>query len=811
MKRIILILLITLSALNGFAQSDVFENGSLKFRKIASEAGSAYQYPRVDVVGLSAAAKSNSSMALRIPSTVYYGGTTYAVSAIEASAFQNETGIVEVTLESGVKTVLAYAFSGCTKLAKVYLGSSVKKVGNYAFSGCTALKEVSCAMYEPDKTGIVSSAFPSNSSMVLSVPKTNPNAFYAYASHPAFTKFTVISKVVSAYDFVLDKSILVCVTKEADKANTGELTIVGYVYNSQATTPGTLAPGASYQLSDYNYNLVAVSDSACIGNTSLTQVNMREATNLTKIGTAAFGGCSKLTKVLFGPALEEVGDNAFASCAITHPVYLPYGIKKLNGNCFANNKFTYIQIPSTISSIGKGFIKGCSNLQTVVLNSSGYSNTSYSWYFDNIPKSCSMYVPTGCVQQYKDSPWGNQFGVQAGSYDFVFGTQEAGSIYTFSVTSTSPVTFNGKTYDGTVKYVFNNYPTRLSLESFTIMNNIIDDNCGAYKHYLITEIGDSCFVDCRDLKNLDITAAKGLTRIGNYAFYLTSIESMTVPSSVTYIGKMAWVNCHKLKELTLLQQSGTRSWGGQFFGANAEDFVCYVKWTSLNSYMNSAASWSKTYVDTREMKDCFNGYFQMNNSNGCVGFSVNHPVDWSDMNIKAYAVSSYDASTKLAKTTKQNYTPANTGLILTGYENGTIYKLKRPSFTPSAGSNLLVGNAVATTDVYGVNVGYLFSGTDKNFWRPSSTYNLSVGYAYLKLTSAQAGSTSTINVDLFNTGVKGDVDGNGVVDITDANILINIVLGKDQASKYGGRADINGDATIDVSDINAVLNIILGK
>ena len=60
-------------------------------------------------------------------------------------------------------------------------------------------------------------------------------------------------------------------------------------------------------------------------------------------------------------------------------------------------------------------------------------------------------------------------------------------------------------------------------------------------------------------------------------------------------------------------------------------------------------------------------------------------------------------------------------------------------------------------------------------------------------------------------GLKGDVDGNGVVDITDANILINIVLGKDTASKYNGRADVDDDGIVDVSDINVVLNIILGK
>lgn len=58
---------------------------------------------------------------------------------------------------------------------------------------------------------------------------------------------------------------------------------------------------------------------------------------------------------------------------------------------------------------------------------------------------------------------------------------------------------------------------------------------------------------------------------------------------------------------------------------------------------------------------------------------------------------------------------------------------------------------------------------------------------------------------------KGDVNGDNNVDITDVNILINIILGKDSASNYNGRADVTGEGGVDVSDVNAVINIILGK
>lgn len=56
---------------------------------------------------------------------------------------------------------------------------------------------------------------------------------------------------------------------------------------------------------------------------------------------------------------------------------------------------------------------------------------------------------------------------------------------------------------------------------------------------------------------------------------------------------------------------------------------------------------------------------------------------------------------------------------------------------------------------------------------------------------------------------KGDVNADGTVDVSDANILINIILGSDEASKYEGRADVNGDGTVDVADVNEIINLIL--
>ena len=61
------------------------------------------------------------------------------------------------------------------------------------------------------------------------------------------------------------------------------------------------------------------------------------------------------------------------------------------------------------------------------------------------------------------------------------------------------------------------------------------------------------------------------------------------------------------------------------------------------------------------------------------------------------------------------------------------------------------------------------------------------------------------------SALLGDINHSGKVDVTDVNIIINIMLGKAQASSYPGNADVNNSGKVDVSDVNKVINIMLGK
>ncbi len=85
-------------------------------------------------------------------------------------------------------------------------------------------------------------------------------------------------------------------------------------------------------------------------------------------------------------------------------------------------------------------------------------------------------------------------------------------------------------------------------------------------------------------------------------------------------------------------------------------------------------------------------------------------------------------------------------------------------------------------------------------------------YYFSSGTQVQSSGTYSYTMQFpTSTLTTGDINGDGEVDISDVNIIINIMLGKAQASSYPGNANVNGQGGIDIADINAVINIMLGK
>ena len=57
----------------------------------------------------------------------------------------------------------------------------------------------------------------------------------------------------------------------------------------------------------------------------------------------------------------------------------------------------------------------------------------------------------------------------------------------------------------------------------------------------------------------------------------------------------------------------------------------------------------------------------------------------------------------------------------------------------------------------------------------------------------------------------GDINLDGTVDVTDVNLMINLILGKEVKLWPEANPDLNDSGTVDVTDVNAVINALLGK
>lgn len=72
-------------------------------------------------------------------------------------------------------------------------------------------------------------------------------------------------------------------------------------------------------------------------------------------------------------------------------------------------------------------------------------------------------------------------------------------------------------------------------------------------------------------------------------------------------------------------------------------------------------------------------------------------------------------------------------------------------------------------------------------------------------TSTEVAGAIDLHPDAVPEGLKGDVNGDGSVDVSDVNEILNAMLGEATTAD----ADVNGDGSVDVTDVNEVINIML--
>ena len=158
--------------------------------------------------------------------------------------------------------------------------------------------------------------------------------------------------------------------------------------------------------------------------------------NTTSIGAEAFLSCDSLKYIELPNSISEIGKNAFSSCDALSSITLSENLSEIKEQTFSNcTSLSSIIIPDKVSTIATSAFSGCNHLVSLRLGT-GVTDISY-WAFKSAPlkeiyafsetpptvhytnsytnsfdadifNQCTLYVPAGSLQAYKNAEvWKN--------------------------------------------------------------------------------------------------------------------------------------------------------------------------------------------------------------------------------------------------------------------------------------------------------------------------------------------------------------------------------------------------------------------
>ena len=238
--------------------------------------------------------------------------------------------------------------------------------------------------------------------------------------------------------------------------------------------------------------------------------------------------------------------------------YICSSTSKANGVFYNQTSLTSVNLPNTITSIGKYAFYGCTGLSNVNIPNSITTIEAYTFYqcaltSVNLPSSVTTlgtHVFYGCTSLI--------------SADLSATTLTSASNYLFyECTSLASVSLP-TTIKTIGTYIFHSCS---SLTTITLSSNV-------------TSLGNYAFYDCDSLRSVDLSNCTKLTTIEAYAFEsCSSLTSITIPSSVTTIG----INSFRFSGLTGVYISDIEAWCNISFEVSSSNPLYYAK----NLYLNN--------------------------------------------------------------------------------------------------------------------------------------------------------------------------------------------------------------------------------
>ena len=125
--------------------------------------------------------------------------------------------------------------------------------------------------------------------------------------------------------------------------------------------------------------------------------------NVTEIGDAAFSTCRKLRRVELSDGITRINKSTFSYCENLQYVDLPDGLTFIGENAFAScKKLTMLTIPEGITKFEKRVFQDCANLHTlVILQPVAFNIDEAGQNTFRATRLRNIYVPHASVNEYK--------------------------------------------------------------------------------------------------------------------------------------------------------------------------------------------------------------------------------------------------------------------------------------------------------------------------------------------------------------------------------------------------------------------------
>ena len=473
------------------------------------------------------------------------------------------TGLTELVLPEGIVDIDDYSFMG-TDLTKVVISNASEKelrIGLGAFEGCNVLEYIELPFigaryedYEISWFGYIfgAGAFAANQAYIPESLKTvTINGTITFVGNNAFNGVTSIESVNLP-------NTVDTLYSGAFSGSDVEYEIANPVHLRQNHYLISTIVNGSYFGKGIKGNLILSNSVTSIGSytfagcTSLTSINLPES--ITSIGSSAFSGCTNLANVNLPESITSIGSSAFSDCTSLASINLPESITSIGSSAFYGCcSLSSITIPSSVTSISDGAFFECSALYLIENKSDLPISFDNSQEYGNITRYANVIIDKDGNRFYKnatdqlvyiDTPDGFQFGQSADGYKLLayLGKEE---------TVTLPLTINGNSYTidnmrGVKNVVIPNGFTTINDKAFYGCTSLVSITIPES----VTSIGRSAFSTCRSLKSINLP--DGITLISDSAFYgCNNLENITIPGNVTEIGNYVFSGCTSLTNITI--------------------------------------------------------------------------------------------------------------------------------------------------------------------------------------------------------------------------------------------------------------------